>query len=55
MKYGSIDLQLDVTPIVTGDGTWNLLLDPTSTDGVEFHSGEATGTSNDPELVLTVG
>jgi hypothetical protein len=48
-------VELDVTPIVTGNGTWNLLLDPTSTDGVEFHSKESTGTTNDPELVLTVG
>jgi hypothetical protein len=36
-------VELDVTPIVTGDGTWNLPLDPTSTDGIEFHSREATG------------
>jgi hypothetical protein len=58
-SYGSTKqggtVELDVTPIVTGDGTWNLLLDATSTDGVEFRSREYGTASKRPELVLTVG
>jgi Calcineurin-like phosphoesterase/Purple acid Phosphatase, N-terminal domain len=48
-------VDLDVTPIVTGDGTWSLLLDPTSDDGIEFHSREATDPTKRPVLIVTIG
>jgi hypothetical protein len=45
--------QYQVTPLVTGNGTYTFVLGPsTSIDGVVFNSRE--GTSNKPELVLTV-
>jgi len=39
----------DVTSIVTGNGTYDLVLAGTSTDGVDFSSREAT---NQPQLVV---
>ena len=40
----------DVTSLVTGNGTFDLVLAGTSTDGVDFQSREAT---NKPQLVIT--
>ncbi|MDP9184782.1 MAG: DNRLRE domain-containing protein, partial [Actinomycetota bacterium] len=42
--------EFDVTSIVSGDGTYDLALAGTSTDGVDFQSREAT---NKPQLVVT--
>jgi hypothetical protein len=36
---------------VTGNGTYTFLVDPTSTDGVDFYSKEFS--SERPELVVT--
>ena len=44
--------EFDVSSIVTGNGTYDLVLAGTSADGVDFHSREAT---NKPQLVLTTG
>ena len=44
--------EFDVSSIVTGNGTYNLVLAGTSSDGVDFQSREA---ANKPELVLTTG
>jgi hypothetical protein len=44
--------EFDVSSIVTGNGTYDLVLAGTSTDGVDFQSREAT---NKPQLVLTTG
>ena len=45
-------VEWDVTALVTGNGTYNLLLKSFSNDGVEFNSREAG--SNRPQLVITV-
>jgi len=42
--------EFDVSSLVTGDGTYDLVLAGTSTDGVDFQSREA---ANDPQLVIT--
>jgi calcineurin-like phosphoesterase family protein/fibronectin type III domain protein len=42
--------EFDVTSLVTGDGTYDLVLAGTSTDGVDLSSREAT---NKPQLVVT--
>src|SRR6185436_10961159 len=42
--------EFDVTSIVSGNGTYDLVLAGTSTDGVDFQSREAT---NKPQLVVT--
>lgn len=44
-------VQADVTPLVKGNGTVNLLLKQPGTDGVIFYSREKTGSG--PELVVT--
>ena len=46
-------VEFDVTPFVSGNGTYGFNLATTSTDGVDFRSREAP--SNRPELVLAVG
>ena len=47
-------VEWDVTPLITGDGTFTLVIGPTpTTDGVIFSSDEAT--TNQPQLVVTVG
>jgi chitodextrinase len=47
-------VEYTVTPLVTGNGTYTLVLGPsTTTDGVVFNSKEAT--SNKPQLVVTLG
>ncbi len=43
----------DVTPLVAADGTVNLHLAQTSTDGVSYHSREASTPAFRPELVVT--
>ena len=37
---------------MTGNGIWSFVLAGSSSDGVDFHSKEAT---NDPQLVITMG
>jgi chitodextrinase len=45
-------VEYDVTSLMTGNGTWSFVLAGVSSDGVDFHSKEAT---NDPQLVITMG
>jgi hypothetical protein len=45
-------IELDVTSVVTGNGTYSSALATGSTDGTDLHSREAT---NKPRLVLTTG
>ena len=45
-------VELDVTPLVTGNGTYSFILVPTSSDGADFHSRQG---SNKPQLVVTTG
>ncbi len=47
-------IEFDVSPLVTGDGTYSFVLVPTSSDGVDVYSRETT-TINKPQLVLTIG
>lgn len=44
--------EFDVTPAVTGNGTYNFTLLATSTDGVKFGSRES---STAPTLVVVFG
>jgi hypothetical protein len=46
-------VEFDVTPFVTGNGTYTFNLVTTSTDGVNFYARETTTLR--PELVLTLG
>ena len=47
-------VEWDVTPLVSGDGTFTVVVGPTpTTDGVVFSSREAAG--NKPQLVVTTG
>ncbi len=46
-------MELDVTSLVTGDGTYEIALIPTSGDGVDFNSREDA--SMRPELVVVSG
>ncbi len=46
-------VEYDVTPFVTGNGTYSFTLAQTSSDGVDFRAREYT--ANRPELVLTTG
>jgi PKD repeat protein len=43
--------ELDVTPLITGDGTYSVRVSTTSTNGVGFNSKEAS--TNRPQLVVT--
>lgn len=45
-------VEFDVTPLVTGDGTYSFLLATTSTDGISFYSREG---AQKPQLVVTYG
>jgi len=45
-------VELDVTPLVSGDGVLSVALGARSTDGVDFHSREVSGQA--PELVVTL-
>jgi len=45
--------EYDVKHVVTGNGSYSFRVDPTSTDGVDFHSRESAN-ANKPQLVLTV-
>ena len=45
-------VEYDVTPLVTGDGTFNFVLAADSSDGVIFSSREG---DHPPQLVITVG
>ncbi|HET7035685.1 MAG TPA: DNRLRE domain-containing protein [Thermomicrobiaceae bacterium] len=45
-------VELDVTPLVSGNGTFSFTLVPDGVDGTEFHSREA---ANKPQLVITTG
>jgi hypothetical protein len=46
-------VEFDVTPFVTGPGTYSFGLRTASSDAVDFYSREAT--SFRPELVVTAG
>jgi hypothetical protein len=46
-------VEYDVTPFVTGSGTYTFRLATTASDGVNFDSREVT--SFRPELVVTLG
>jgi hypothetical protein len=48
----SIWYEVDVTSLVTGDGTYSLRISSTSTNGADYSSQEG---ANSPELVLTLG
>ena len=45
-------VELDVTSLVTADGTFSFVVAPMSSDGVEFHSRSSSSTSLRPELVV---
>jgi acid phosphatase type 7 len=45
--------EVDLTPYITGDGTYTLRITSTNTDGAFYSSKEATG--NTPQLVVTLG
>jgi glucose/arabinose dehydrogenase/PKD repeat protein len=49
----STTVEFDVTPFVTGNGTFSFALATGSDDGVDFNSREAA--SNRPQLVVTTG
>ena len=46
-------VEYNVTPFVTGNGTYSFTIAQTSSDGVDFRAREYT--ANQPELVLTTG
>jgi chitodextrinase len=48
-------LELDVTPLVTGNGTFDFLVAPTSKDGADFYSRQTGHTTLRPELVVVAG
>ena len=48
-------VEYDVSPFVTGNGTYSFRLATTSSDGVDFYSREHTDPALRPELVLSVG
>lgn len=45
-------IEYDVTPLVTGDGTYSFVLAGDSSDGIRFSSRES---SNGPQLIITLG
>lgn len=45
--------EVDVTSLITGDGTFSLKVVPDSTDGADYASRERDLT-HDPQLILTV-
>ncbi len=45
-------IEYDVTPLVVGDGRYDFVLTPTSTDGVDFYGREHS--SNGPQLKVAV-
>ncbi len=47
-----VDVKVDDTPLITGDGTYTLLVKSTSGDGADYSSKEAA--SNKPQLVVTL-
>jgi chitodextrinase len=47
-------VEFDVTPFVSGNGTYSFKLATTSADGVDMYSREAADTSLRPELVLSL-
>jgi RHS repeat-associated protein len=44
--------EMDITLVITGDGTYSFMLSPASTNGADYSSKEG---SNPPQLVLTLG
>ena len=48
-------VEYDVSPFVTGNGTYSFRLATTSSDGVDIYSREHTDSTLRPELVLTLG
>jgi fibronectin type 3 domain-containing protein len=47
-------MEFDVTPFVTGNGTYNFSLAQTTSDGVDIRSREWTTVANRPQLVVTL-
>ncbi|MGH7451553.1 MAG: DUF7594 domain-containing protein, partial [bacterium] len=45
-------VEFDVTPAITGDGTYNFGLMNNNSDAVYYSSKESSGTTNDPQLVI---
>ncbi len=45
-------VDVDVTPLVTGDGTYSVRMNSTSTNGADYASSEAT--TGRPQLIVTV-
>jgi acid phosphatase type 7 len=43
-------VEVDVTSLITGDGTYSLRVSTTSTDGADYSSKEG---ANPPQLVIT--
>jgi hypothetical protein len=43
----------DVTPLVTGDGTVDLLVKSTNSDGARYFSREGGSTTTTPQLQVT--
>ncbi len=48
-------VEYDVTPALSGDGTYGFVLATTSSDGIDFRSREYSDATRRPELVLTLG
>jgi hypothetical protein len=46
-------VEFNVTPVVTGAGSYGFVLATTSTDGIDLYSKEAAATANRPQLVVT--
>jgi len=46
-------VDLDVTGLVSGDGTYTVRIDTTSTDGAEYRSSEYSTADTRPQLVVT--
>jgi PKD repeat protein len=46
-------VEFDVSPLVSGDGTYTFVLATDSTDGLQLNSREATTTTLRPQLVVT--
>jgi Calcineurin-like phosphoesterase len=48
-------VELDVTSLVTGDGTYSFLVVPTSSDGADFYSRQSGNAALRPQLVVETG
>jgi hypothetical protein len=48
-------VEFDVTPLVTGNGTFDFLVAPTSRDGADFYSRQTGHATLRPQLVVVSG